>query len=482
MLPAFNGRSGVLGRTAWPGIGCPGGTGILLHPTSLWGNWGIGTLGEELHSFLDWASDAGFNWWQILPLSPTGFGNSPYQPLSSFAGNPLLISPSTLHRQGLLTQKELAAESSPSSPRVEWEALLPRRLGLMARASERALKLDPPGFDAFLTRNGEWLDPWADYAALKEANGGVSWREWKTLTVPREKAMVHRMVQFLFQEQWDAVLRRCLDSGIRVLGDLPIYTAHDSADVWSQPGLFMLTGSGDPAAVAGVPPDYFSRTGQLWGNPLYDWAAHREQGYRWWALRLSRAMDLCHSVRIDHFRGFCDYWEIPAGSQTAENGAWRKGPGKRLFKRVSRDLGDRLSIVAEDLGLITGDVAALREELGYPGMLVLQFALADPGFDPASIPSNTVLYTGTHDNDTTAGWLRTSDLRMELEDVTGIALRSPANLCVFPVQDILGLGSGSRMNTPGTRDGNWSFRLTPGSLDTAAAARWRNLTACRRGT
>lgn len=365
---------------------------------------------------------------------------------------------------------------------MAWESILTRRQRLVSKAAARALDQNPSGFEAFRAAHAPWLDPWAQYASLKELNRGASWKGWKTREASEDKVRIHRMVQFLFQEQWNAVLTHCRSAGIRILGDLPIYTALDSADVWSRPGLFMLTEGGDPISVAGVPPDYFSSTGQLWGNPLYDWKAHRNQGYRWWSLRLSRALELCHAVRIDHFRGFCDYWEIPAGSATAEPGKWRKGPGKHFFSNVSRNLGGRLSIVAEDLGLITHDVTALREELGYPGMLVLQFALTDPGFNPDSIPPNTVLYTGTHDNDTTAGWLRRAGLELSLDDVTEMALTSPANLCVFPVQDILGLGSEARMNTPGTPWGNWSFRLTPGSLDRATGARWRELTAARRGT
>ena len=450
--------------------------GVLLHPTSLSGRWGIGTLGRETSSFLQWAGDAGFSWWQILPANPTGYGNSPYQPLSSFAGNPLLVSPEILHRNGLLTDRELAGAECPPSPAVDWKNLLPARQDLLLKASERALKLNPAGYDEFCRRNAVWLDPWSSYASLKRRNNGAPWREWTADELTPGEADAHRMVQFLFQQQWDDMLAECERSGIVLLGDLPIYTSLDSADLWSRPDLFELDASGAPLAVAGVPPDYFSLTGQLWGNPLYRWDAHRQEGYAWWSLRLGRALELCNTVRIDHFRGFCDYWEIPAGAATAGDGIWRNGPGKPFFEQVSRNLGvARLPIVAEDLGLITPAVRELRKSLGFPGMLVLQFTLADPAFSPSLIPANTVLYTGTHDNDTTAGWIEASGSGLTLDEVVETALGSSAGLCVFPIQDILGLGSEARMNTPGTSEGNWSFRLGPASLGGFAAAKWRRL-------
>ncbi len=457
------------------------GAGILMHPTSLQGEWGIGTLGAECAEFLDWAADAGFTWWQMLPLNPTGYGNSPYQPLSSFACNPLLISPGELHAEGLLTRDETAAARSRSGSRVEWGELLPGRNGLVLRAASRALGLNPAGFGEFCGRNADWLMPWARYATLKDLNCGKSWNRWIERTEAPDLEGAHMMAQFLFRNQWTSCREHCRMNGIRILGDLPIYTALDSADVWSNPGLFRLDRSGAPLAVAGVPPDYFSSTGQLWGNPLYDWEAHRKEGYRWWSLRLGRAMELFHKVRIDHFRAFCDYWEVPAGAVTAREGAWRQGPGKAFFDCVSGNLGARLPIVAEDLGMITPDVRKLREDLGFPGMLVLQFALSDPCFKPSGIPRETVLYTGTHDNDTTAGWTGSGGTGYDLDGVVNIALRSPADLCVFPVQDLLGLGSDSRMNTPGTDRGNWSFRLVPGALNPKEAARWRrNIKAAGR--
>lgn len=456
-----------------PRVSSTRGAGILVHPTCLCGEWGTGTLGTECLEFLDWAADAGFTWWQILPLCPTGYGNSPYQPLSSFACNPLLISPGGLNLEGLLTRDETANARRRPGPRVVWDELLPDRHGLVLRAASRALALNPPGFGEFCEKNGNWLTQWARYAALKDRNGGSSWTRWKEHGEDPDLEGAHMMAQFLFQGQWNRCREHCEQLGMRILGDLPIYTAHDSADVWGNPALFRLDASGVPLAVAGVPPDYFSPTGQLWGNPLYDWEAHRAEGYAWWSLRLGRALELCHKVRIDHFRAFCDYWEIPAGAETAREGQWKHGPGRDFFTHVSEKLGGRLSIVAEDLGLITPDVLKLREELGFPGMLVLQFALLDPSFNPAEVPRDTVLYTGTHDNDTTLGWLISSGAGYDLDGVVRIALSSPADLCVFPVQDVLGLGSDARMNTPGTDRGNWSFRLAPGALGVKWAARWR---------
>ena len=449
--------------------------GVLLHPTSLWGEWGIGTLGGELRAFVNWAAEAGFKWWQVLPLSPTGVGNSPYQPISSFAGNPLLLSPELLHADGLLTREELATASLPPEARVDWGNLLPHRFRLNGIAAARALRLNPRGFSEFCSAHAGWLNPWAAYAALKEAGDQAPWWQWKAQAPNPELEEVHRMVQFLFHEQWSRALALCESAGIRVLGDLPIYSSLDSADVWSRRDLFMLDEHGAPTVVAGVPPDYFSSTGQLWGNPLYDWKAHAEEGYQWWAHRLSRTLELCHTVRIDHFRGFCDYWEIPADADTAVNGTWKTGPGIRFFRKVSRHLGGMPPIVAEDLGIITPEVRRLRDELGFPGMVVLQFALDDPDFIPSRVSRNTVIYTGTHDNDTTRGWLESTGRHQSLEDVVSTALDSPSKLCVLPVQDILGLGAEARMNTPGTAWGNWSFRLRPGSLETRNARKCRAL-------
>ncbi len=460
------------------------GAGVLLHPTSLWGPWGIGTLGDEARVFLDWLGEAGFTWWQVLPMNPTGFGNSPYQPLSSFAGNPLLLSPGILHNMGLLTKGEFSKARIPASGTVQWGTLLPERLKLISLAAERALNTGLPGFDRFRTAASPWLDSWAEYAALKEGAGGAPWSRWKNAHPDPHRVNVHRMVQFLFHSQWDSILKLCAERGIRVLGDLPIYCSLDSADVWSAPELFLLDRQGKPVSVAGVPPDYFSPTGQLWGNPLYRWSVHRAQGYHWWTGRVRRMLEAFHGVRIDHFRGFCDYWEVPAASPTARDGVWRKGPGRELFDRIMEDIEAPLPVVAEDLGIITPEVTRLRRELGFPGMLVLQFALEDGAFDPAGLAPDTVLYTGTHDNDTTAGWAESTGHRLgfTLDRVLGIALDSPADMVIFPAQDLLGLGSDCRMNTPGTsREANWSFRIPEGSLNDRTARRWRRLLAFRKG-
>lgn len=435
-------------------------SGVLLHPTSLPGPWGTGTLGSEAVEFLQWLSSTGARVWQILPLSPPVFGLSPYQCLSSFAINPALISPEELHRQGLLTRDELRDARSSVSGRVSTEALK-RNVALAKTCAERALTHRHNEFDVFLQQ--EWVARWSRFCALKEQNQMKPWYAWNASlpSPPQKEIEVHAMVQFLLEEQWRRVLSNADKMGIRVIGDLPIYTAHDSADVFFNRDIFRLGEDGMPLAVAGVPPDYFSHTGQLWGNPVYDWKASAETGHKWWTERIGRALELHHMVRIDHFRGFESYWEIPAGAETAEMGRWIPGPGLGFFKKLQKELGT-LAVIAEDLGIVTDEVRILREKCGFPGMRVLQFALMEPGFDTASIPWNSVVYTGTHDNDTTLGWLESHGRKLGFSSVPQIiemALNSPARLAVIPAQDILGLGSSARMNTPATAVNNWKWRL-----------------------
>jgi 4-alpha-glucanotransferase len=487
-------------------------SGVLLHPTSLPGRFGIGDLGPAADEWITWLASTGCRYWQVLPLGPTGYGDSPYQSFSTFAGNPYLVSPELLVDDGLLTPAEL--EDAPVSPpgRVDFGRVIPWKLGLLDTAYARL-----PGagtelraeFDAFREEHSRWLDDYTLFMALKVRRGGGSWADWPDkLKRRRRRAMraarkdtagdVERLAfrQFLFYRQWGRVAALAADAGLRIIGDVPFYVAPDSADVWANPELFLLDGAGDPAVVAGVPPDYFSETGQLWGNPIYDWEAMAGDGYGWWIDRLATLRTLVDLIRIDHFRAFADYWEVPAGSKTAEVGRWVDGPGEPFFAAVETALGE-LPIIAEDLGELHDVVPELRDRLGLPGMKVLQFAFdGDPGnpFLPEHYPESCVVYTGTHDNETAAGWYAGLEEQVR-EDVLAIlgsdgadvaadmitaAWRSRAVLAVTPVQDVLGLDNDSRMNTPGTLGGNWDWRMTT-LPDATAAARLAALnTATRR--
>ncbi len=450
-------------------------SGILLHPTSLPGPYGIGELGPAAYRFADWLAASGMLIWQVLPLGPTGYGESPYQLFSAFAGNPLLLSLEVLRDRGCLTAADL--EDAPTFPagRVDFERLIPWKWEVLRKAfrcsREAEREAAPP-----------WLDEFARFMAMKRANGGVEWTKWDTRLEPdAEEVDFHRYLQLEFFRQWRALKEYCGRLGIAVMGDLPIYVAGDSADVWAHPELFR------DDAVAGVPPDYFSATGQLWGNPLYQWDRMEADGYRWWIDRMSAALDLFDMVRIDHFRGFEAFWEVPAGARTAINGRWVKGPGSRLFRTLEATLG-KMPVVAENLGVITPEVEAIREEFGYPGMAILQFAFGNdpqaPTFRPHNYVRNLVAYTGTHDNDTTLGWWRSTggdstrtaeDIENEKsaarryvasdgDDITWLMIRalmaSVADVVLFPMQDILGLGSEARMNTPSVPDGNWRWRMS----------------------
>lgn len=412
-------------------------TGVLLHPTSLPGD---GTLGPSADKFVRWMSDSGVTVWQILPLSPPVFGLSPYQGLSSFAINPALISIELLVEQGYLQSSDTG--------------------NILEKAALSALKMKPDGFCSFSSM--EWVKNWSLFAAARERNNRRPWNMWPQGEKPdSDRLAVHSMVQFLAYQQWNRVRKLCALHGIRILGDLPIYTAHDSADVFFNRDIFKLDNRGNPSSVAGVPPDYFSRTGQLWGNPVYNWEASAASGHKWWISRMKQAMNLFDAVRIDHFRGFESYWEIPAGAATAATGKWVKGPGKPFFDKLSSELG-ALPVVAEDLGIITDEVTQLRKECGFPGMNVLHFSLQDDGFSLDQLSRSSVLYTGTHDNDTTAGWIKTKGASLGYSSVSSIiemALASPAELTVIPMQDVLELDSRARMNTPATDRNNWKWRL-----------------------
>ncbi len=482
-------------------------SGLLLHPTSLPGPHGIGDLGAEAYRFVDFLAAAGQRLWQILPLGPTGFGNSPYAARSAFAGNPLLVSLEQVRDEGLIDGADLQPPPFPQD-RVDFDSVGRFKMAALQRAAERFRAEAPPArraaYDAFRKQNARWLDDFALFMALQQSHGGA-WQTWgeglarrrpEALADAREMlaraVQVHTFGQFVFAEQWASLRTYAADRDVRIIGDIPIFVALDSADVWSQPELFLLDDRGFPTVVAGVPPDYFSATGQRWGNPLYRWDAIAASGYTWWINRFRSILRLVDIIRIDHFRGFLGHWEIPAEHPTAERGRWVTGPGRELFQAAKRALGD-IPIIVEDLGVITPDVVELREELGYPGMKVLQFGFGNgPSnpFLPHNFDRNVVVYTGTHDNDTTVGWFRTApeDERGYAVDYVGgdgesiawdlirVALASVADIAIAPVQDVLSLGNEARMNFPGTAEGNWAWRLEPGQLTSEHAERLGVLT------
>jgi 4-alpha-glucanotransferase len=502
----------------------PRASGILLHPTSLPGRFGIGDLGPEAYRFVDFLAAAGQKIWQVLPLTPTGYGDSPYQALSSSAGNPLLISPELLLRDGYLDEADLSGAPSSPPDRIDYGAVIAFKRPLLQRAfrnfESRAPIADREAFRSFCTRSGASLEDYALFMALKDAHGGAAWTRWPHDIAQRQPTALRRWTgrlraeiaerkfeQFLFARQWLALKRYCQDRGIRILGDLPIYVAHDSDEVWAHPDLFRLDSDGNPLVVAGVPPDYFSATGQLWGNPIYRWDRLAEDGYRWWIERFRVTLTLVDMIRLDHFRGFEAYWEVPASEPTAVNGRWVQGPGAALFEAVEKALG-RLPIVAENLGFITPEVEALRKRFGFPGMSILQFAFGtDPQartFRPHTYPRNLVAYTGTHDNDTTVGWWTsrgTGDSTRSAEEVRRerefarrylgaekagpgelhwvfirALLASVADTVIVPLQDVLGLGSEARMNQPATWGNNWRWRYKAEMLTEEVQERLREMT------
>jgi len=502
-------------------MGFPRSSGILLHPTSLPGRFGVGDLGEPAHAFVDWLAEAGQKIWQVLPLGPTGYGDSPYQSFSAFAGNPLLIDLTPLEDRGWLSAGDLANAPAFPEDAADYGSVMAYKLPMLAKAASEfrtfASADDRRAFVDFRARHAAWLDDFALFMALKKAHGGAVWSRWEDGAARRDPAALtawrdrlsdevetHQFAQYLFFSQWEELHRHCRGRNVRVMGDLPIYVAHDSADVWAHPELFLLDANGDPECVAGVPPDYFSATGQLWGNPIYRWDDIARSGYKWWIDRFRAALGLVDMLRLDHFRGFEAYWRVRAGEPTAISGEWVKGPGAPLFEAVESALGP-LPIVAENLGVITPEVESLRERLGYPGMSILQFAFGKdpqgPSFRPHNYPRERVVYTGTHDNDTTVGWWAstgTGDSTRTPEDVRKehafaaeylaiggdeihwalirTALASVADVALFPMQDALGLGSGARMNLPGRPAGNWRWRVRRDALTPALARRLRNWT------
>jgi len=482
-------------------------SGVLLHPTSFPGPYGIGDLGPEAYKFVDFLVAAGQSLWQVLPLGPTGYGDSPYACYSAFAGNTLLVSPEQLIKEGLL-------DSAPTLTldRIDFGEAHKLKDQILRRAYERYTKTTDTSlrsaFETFAQQHANWLEDYALFRALKDAHGGVAWNEWEPTALDRardelhEEVEAHMFYQFLFFRQWFALKTYANERGIQVVGDLPIFVAQDSADVWTNPDQFKLDKNGKPIVVAGVPPDYFSSTGQLWGNPLYNWERMLADGFKWWIERVRATLTVVDIARVDHFRGFAACWEIPGGDKTAERGQWVEAPGKELFTAIRKTLGE-LPIIAEDLGVITPDVVALREEFGFPGMRILQFGFGGDSKNidlPHNYVPNVVAYTGTHDNDTTVGWFqsvagegstRTAEqieherkfcmdyLNTDGEEIQWDFIRSVlasvANTAIIPLQDLLGLGTEARMNLPNSTEGNWAWRYKPGALTDNIGARLKQL-------
>jgi 4-alpha-glucanotransferase len=471
----------------------PRASGILLHPTSLPGPHGAGDLGPSARHFVDWLVAAQQRLWQILPLGNIGAGHSPYMSTSAFAGNGLLVDLADLQARGWLDAADLVPPAAFAAPRIDHAAMIPWRVDRLRRAAQRyarsagaAERADHAGFCA---AHASWLDDYALFMALAEAHPGRVWSDWEAPLAQRDPAALeaararhaeamdfHRFVQWRFFDQWASLRRYANERGVQIVGDAPIYVAWHSAEVWARPELFDLDKSRMPSHVAGVPPDYFSATGQRWGNPLYRWSAHADEQYAWWIERVRRTFELVDVLRIDHFRGFAHYWEIPASEPTAVHGRWRVGPGAALFKAIAAALGP-LPIIAEDLGLITPDVTALRKRFALPGMRVLHFAFAEGTSRNLYLPHHhepdSVVYTGTHDNDTTLGWWAQAGEaeRQHVRDYLGTdgreihwdliraALASVADTAIVPLQDVLGLSGEHRMNRPGEGEGHWAWRF-----------------------
>ena len=494
-------------------------SGILCHLTSLPSAFGIGDLGPEAVRFIEFLAAAGQSVWQMLPVCPPAHNHSPYSCYSAFAGNPLMISPEGLVTDGLLTDLEIGPhrqetfhdESDFEAAETIRQSLLPIAFQRYASGDFEELTID---FDQFVDVQSGWLDDFALFESAIRHFDELDWTKWpedlskrtpealKKFSTQFEKQIEYsKFVQFVFDRQWKRLRVVASENGMELCGDMPIFVAHESADVWSHPTEFCLNSDGRPARVAGVPPDYFSKTGQLWGNPQYDWERMEANDYAWWTQRIQRALQQFDSLRLDHFRGFEAYWEIPANAKTAVGGKWVKGPGANPFEAAEKVLG-KLPLIAEDLGLITEEVHALREQLGFPGMRVLQFGLdgdENEYHHPSNYPENCVAYTGTHDNDTLIGWhasrAKNAAFKHHVVDLLGfdpnadyrlndslhwkwieVILGTPPRLTLFPIQDLLGLGNESRMNLPGKAKGNWQWRLVPGQLDESHRERMRKLT------
>ncbi len=494
-------------------------SGILLHPTCLPGPYGIGDFGREAFSFIDFLSESGQRLWQVLPLNPTGYGDSPFQCFSSVAGNHLLISLENLRERRLLEKSDFAGHPDFCVDKVEFESVIPWKHSLLKAAASRFLSSasgdDRLEFERFCSENAAWLPDFALFMACKEEYGGIAWNRWPLEIAQRtpaalesartrlhEKILAVQYWQFEFFRQWSELRAYAGKCGIRIVGDIPIYVALDSSDVWTNREYFSLSDDGQPLKIAGVPPDYFSPTGQRWGNPIYRWDRLRETNYRWWIDRFRAALALYDALRIDHFRGFEAYWEVPAEEETALHGRWIKGPGAEMFEVIERELGP-LPVIAENLGVITPEVEEIRKRFQFPGMAILQFAFGNdpqgPSFRPHNYAHELAAYTGTHDNDTTVGWWNSTGaedtrtpadvvqernfarayLNFTDEPIHWVLIRgvmaSVADLAIVPLQDVIGLGTEARMNLPGTAKGNWRWRCRPGELTADLARRLRDL-------
>lgn len=472
-------------------------SGVLMPVFSLPSKYGIGCFSKEAYKFVDQLKKAGQSYWQILPLGPTGYGDSPYQSFSTYAGNPYFIDLKTLVKEGLLTKKECKEVRCKEQKKIDYEKIYQNRFKILKKAYRRFQKNDK--YEKFLKENAFWLEDYCMYMAIKDAHEGKSWSEWEELLKKREKTALEKVKeeledeigfyqfqQYEFDRQWKKLHTYAKEQGIQIIGDIPIYVAFDSADAWAAPELFQFDEENNPIRVAGCPPDAFAKTGQLWGNPLYNWEYHQKTGYAWWIQRIRYCFQRYDVVRIDHFRGFDEYYAIPYGDKTAENGWWEKGPGIDLFRAISARLGDR-EIIAEDLGYMTDSVKQLVEESGYPNMKVIEFAFdeRDTGnasdYLPHNYPRNCVVYTGTHDNETLLSWLdditpgerrqvreylnNFKDSGKELcDDLICLVMQSVANLCIIPIQDYLGLDNSARMNQPSTLGKNWKWRLKEGQF------------------
>jgi len=484
-------------------------SGFLLPVASLPGKYGIGSFSKEAYKFIDILKEAGQSYWQILPLGPTGYGDSPYQSFSTFAGNPYFIDLDTLVAEGFLKKSEVNKyDWGNNESYIDYEKIWLSRFKVLKLAFDRSDINNNPEYKKFTKDNEFWLNDYALYMAVKNSFGGVSFIEWdedirrrkpeaieRYMSELKEEVDFYKFQQFKFNEQWNKLKAYANENGIKIIGDIPIYVAFDSADTWANPELFKFDKEGLPTGVAGCPPDGFSATGQLWGNPLYDWEYHKETGYEWWIKRISNCFKLYDVVRIDHFRGFDEYYNIPYGDATAEFGRWEKGPGIELFTTIKKEFGD-VDIIAEDLGFLTDTVLKLVKDTGYPGMKVLQFAFdsrEDSDYLPHNYTANSVVYTGTHDNNTIHGWykeLSKEDRKFAVEylnnkntkkeeihwDYIRLAMGSVAGLCVIPVQDYLGLGGEARINTPATLGNNWKWRMSNNAFSKALIRKIYNLT------
>ena len=487
-------------------------SGILLHPTSLPSPFGIGDLGDDAYQFVDFLAEADQQIWQILPIGPTGFGNSPYLSYSALAGNPLLISPQKLYEDKFLTESDLAQLPDYPMGKVDYDLVIATKIPLLKKASEnfkaQATKTQLADWEKFCDRHKDWLDDYALFMAIKEANEGKGWHQWDEDIASRqpkaiaawtnrlsESIFFHKFMQYQFFSQWKELKVYANENGVKIFGDIPIYVAHDSADVWANPEIFRLDEeTKEPALMAGVPPDYFSATGQLWGNPVYNWKELAKTDFKWWIKRVEGILEYVDIIRIDHFRGFEAFWAVEQGEKTAMNGEWMKAPGEEFFTLLKKQLGD-LPIVAEDLGVITPEVEALRDDFGFPGMKILHFAFdsdrANPFLPFNYVNRNCIVYTGTHDNNTTIGWFyeRSEEAQASVVDYLGgacpegvnwalirLAMGSVANAAIFPLQDILGLGTEAKMNTPSYAEGNWDWRYQTDMLSSDPKNHLKHLT------